>query len=264
MDGQYFHLNGWDAGSYFEIADKLGLDIGKDYMSSSYLNRLMDRKPAIDLRKIVKQYGGRKVLVLGAGPSLKADLESLMANSILENFVTIAADGASYALKKITGINPDFIVTDLDGYPEEEVKMSNSGSVTVVHSHGDNIDALTSYVHQLKSLIGTTQCEPRGNLYNFGGFTDGDRSVQFALVLGPEMIVLIGMDFGEEIGNFSNISKKDKARKIAKLRIGKQLLEKFAIMHGNIELYNMTLSGNSINGFKPAKIDDIINIIKGR
>ncbi|MGC8661301.1 MAG: 6-hydroxymethylpterin diphosphokinase MptE-like protein [Nitrososphaeria archaeon] len=265
MGGQYFYPNKWDINSYFEIVNQLGLDIGKDYMSSSYLNRLMDRKPVIALEKIISKYKGKKILVLGAGPSLEADLESLMVNSILENFITVAADGASYALKKIAGIDPDFIVTDLDGYPEEEVEMSNNGSVAIVHSHGDNIQALTRYVHQLKSLIGTTQCEPLGKLYNFGGFTDGDRGVHFANALNPEMIALVGMDFGEEIGKFSNASKKDKVRKIIKLKIGKQLLERFAIIHaGRLGLYDMTSNSNAITGFKKIKIDNTINMIKGR
>lgn len=265
MGGQYFYPNKWDINSYFEIVNQLGLDIGRDYMSSSYLNRLMDRKPIIRLEKIINQYNHKKILILGAGPSLEADLESLIASSILENFVTVAADGASFALKKIAGIDPDFIVTDLDGYPEEEVKMSNNGSVAIVHSHGDNIQALTRYVHQLNSLIGTTQCEPLGKLYNFGGFTDGDRSVHFANALNPEMIALVGMDFGEEIGKFSNASKKDKVKKVIKLKIGKRLLERFAIMHaGRLGLYDMSSNNNVIIGFKKIRIYDLINIIKGR
>ncbi|MEM0123700.1 MAG: 6-hydroxymethylpterin diphosphokinase MptE-like protein [Conexivisphaerales archaeon] len=265
MDGQYFYLNNWDAGLYFDIANQLRLNIGKDYMSSSYFNRLIDVKPILALEKIINQYGGKKVLVLGAGPSLETNIKSLMEYSILNDFITIAADGASYALKKIADINPNFIVTDLDGYPEEEVKMSNDESVAVVHSHGDNINLLSRYVHQLKNLIGTTQCEPLGKLYNFGGFTDGDRSVYFANTLNPKMIVLVGMDFGDKIGNFSNALKKDKVKKIIKLKIGKKLLERFAMMHANsLDLYDMTSAGNNINGFKKIKIDDMVNIIKGR
>ncbi len=263
MEEQYFYHNNWNINIYFEIAKELGLNIGMDYFSSSYFNRLMDRKPEITMQQVIKKYGRKKVLVFGAGPSLESNIKSLLANRILNSFITIAADGASYALKKIAGINPDFIVTDLDGYPEEEVEMSNSGSLAVVHSHGDNLSALTHYVPKLRSLIGTTQCEPHGKLYNFGGFTDGDRSVYFAMALEPEAILLAGMDFGEKVGSFSNASNKDIVRKLLKLKIGKGLLERFATHnHGRVKLYDMTSGSTIIAGFKKVSTTDLISIIK--
>ncbi|MGC8558628.1 MAG: 6-hydroxymethylpterin diphosphokinase MptE-like protein [Nitrososphaeria archaeon] len=265
MEGQYSYLKIWDINKYFGIANQLGLDIGKDYMSSSYMNRLMDKKPELDLKKLIDMYSGKKFLVLGGGPSLEADIETLMRYSLISNFVTVAADGASYALKKLTGINPNIIVTDLDGYPDEEIKMINEGTVGVVLSHGDNVEALTKYVPKMDHFIGTTQCEPRGKLYNFGGFTDGDRAVYLSINLNPNMIVLAGMDFGKEIGYFSNIINKDRARKVKKLAIGKKLLEELAIMHaGRLGLYNITSMGSIIRGFKNMQPKDIYLTIKGR
>ena len=44
-------------------------------------------------------------------------------------------------------------------------------------------------------VIGTCQCEPVGNLVNFGGFTDGDRAVHMALELGAESCTLVGFNF---------------------------------------------------------------------
>ena len=41
---------------------------------------------------------------------------------------------------------------------------------------------------------------PVKNVYNFGGFTDGDRSVFWAEEFGAKEIILIGMDFGIHIG----------------------------------------------------------------
>jgi uncharacterized Rossmann fold enzyme len=229
------------------------------------MNRLMDKKPELNFKKLIDMYGGKKFLVLGGGPSLKADIETLMRYSLISNFVTVAADGASYALKKLAGINPDIIVTDLDGYSDEEVKMINEGAIAVVLAHGDNIEALTRYVPKMHNFIGTTQCEPRGKLYNFGGFTDGDRAVFLTINLNPNMIVLAGMDFGEEIGYFSNVINKNRARKVKKLAIGKKLLEELAIMHaGRLGLYNITSMGSTISGFKNIQPNDINLTIKGR
>ena len=44
---------------------------------------------------------------------------------------------------------------------------------------------------------------PIGHLYNFGGFTDGDRAMFFAIALGCEEMVLAGMDFGTTVTKYS-------------------------------------------------------------
>ena len=43
---------------------------------------------------------------------------------------------------------------------------------------------------------------PTNNVYNFGGFTDGDRSVFLAEELGASQIILVGMDLGNKIGKY--------------------------------------------------------------
>ena len=42
------------------------------------------------------------------------------------------------------------------------------------------------------------QCRPPQGLYNFGGFTDGDRCVFLAKELGAASIKLVGFDFEDE------------------------------------------------------------------
>ena len=54
------------------------------------------------------------------------------------------------------------------------------------------------YVPQLENVIGTCQCRPPEGLYNFGGFTDGDRSVFLASELGALSIELVGFDFEDQ------------------------------------------------------------------
>ena len=51
--------------------------------------------------------------------------------------------------------------------------------------------------------MGTTQAQPIGNLYNFGGFTDGDRALFLAVALGASQITLAGMDFGDIVTKYS-------------------------------------------------------------
>jgi hypothetical protein len=53
------------------------------------------------------------------------------------------------------------------------------------------------------NVLGTTQAQPAGNLYNFGGFTDGDRALFLAVALGASEITLAGMDFGDVVTRYS-------------------------------------------------------------
>ena len=41
------------------------------------------------------------------------------------------------------------------------------------------------------------------HLYNFGGFTDGDRAMFLAIELGAREMVLAGMDFGTVVTKYS-------------------------------------------------------------
>ena len=72
------------------------------------------------------------------------------------------------------------------------------GSIIVVHAHGDNIDSIVKKVPRLKRVIGTTQSRPLNNVYNFGGFTDGDRCVFLAKHLGAAEIKLVGFDYEDQ------------------------------------------------------------------
>ena len=94
--------------------------------------------------------------------------------------VVIAADGATEMCLDV-GIIPDFVVTDLDGNYQSLIRAHLEGSIMVIHAHGDNIDKISSQVPYFSNAIGTTQNFPLNNVYNFGGFTDGDRSVSLAV-----------------------------------------------------------------------------------
>lgn len=95
----------------------------------------------------------------------------------------------------------------------------------VVHAHGDNMDALSEEVPRLKRIIGTTQSKPLDNVYNFGGFTDGDRCVFLAQEFGARSITLIGFDFKDT--NVTPLKKKKLAwaEKLINMAMGEGLFD---------------------------------------
>ncbi|MCZ7361768.1 MAG: hypothetical protein O8C58_00250, partial [Candidatus Methanoperedens sp.] len=63
-----------------------------------------------------------------------------------------------------------------------------------------------SVVDRLKDVIGTSQAVPLENIYDFGGFSDGDRCVFLAHSLGAKTITLAGFDLEDK--NVTEIKKK--------------------------------------------------------
>jgi hypothetical protein len=209
----------WEVWSpwYDRIAEKLGLDREADRRAAGVLNELLPEPKLSDLRKLVHR---RECVVLGAGPSLDIDIKKLDRVGLLAQ-TTITADGATSAV--LEHRNPEIIVTDLDGNVDDQLEAWARGSWIVVHAHGDNIPRLREVVPRLKKrVIGTTQIKPFGKLFNFGGFTDGDRAAFLAHELGASKIYLAGMDLGTKIGRRSG--NKDITRKLIKLEICRELL----------------------------------------
>lgn len=117
---------------------------------------------------------------------------------------------------------PDIIVTDLDGNVEDQIKANEMGSIAVIHAHGDNIPAIRKYAPLFKGrVVLTTQSEPFDNVYNFGGFTDGDRAFLMAKHFGATKISLFGFDFE----NPREKEGKDIEIKRKKLKWAKKLIE---------------------------------------
>jgi hypothetical protein len=163
-------------------------------------------------------------MVIGAGPSLEKNMEFIKLNT---NFVKVVANGAVQALIE-RNIKPTIVVTDLDGNPSFLQKAEQLGATLVVHAHGDNINKLKKLVPKFRHLIGSTQVMPVENVYNFGGFTDGDRCVFLAEEFGAKEIILIGMELGKNIGKYSKEVIIDIDLKRKKMKAGKRLLETLA------------------------------------
>jgi len=183
---------------YWRIVREMGYSVEADRKAARVLYSLLLRNDKYLLKEEINELIAEKVYVFGAGPSLGGVLERF-------DFVDgtlIAADGATSALIEF-GLIPDLIVTDLDGRIADIKFANRRGALLVVHAHGDNVDKITSYVPVLSRILGTTQTEPFDFIYNFGGFTDGDRAVFLSEELGAREIVLVGFDFGEIVGRWS-------------------------------------------------------------
>lgn len=242
-------ISGW-VRRYNEILKEFKYDKKTDLQSAILLDRMLNGKSQIEnLQKMIKN---QNVLVIGSGPSLSRAIPRL------KNFkktVKIVADSAVKPLVE-NGIKPDIIVTDLDGDENILKKIGRSNTIFVVHAHGDNIDKL-ELMKNFKNCLGTTQSKPFGNLHNFGGFTDGDRAVFLANHFNAKRIILLGMDFGNKIGKFSNTKSRDKKIKIKKLKKGKTLLEWLALKTKS-ELFT---TSDPIRGFKKITIKNLDIII---
>jgi uncharacterized Rossmann fold enzyme len=184
---------------YREILRDFGWRRESDEQAARLLSRLLLGK-SIDIAALRDKIEGKDVLVCGNAPTLSQDLEKID----VKRYIIIVADGATSTLLE-KGIVPDMIVTDLDGDIPDEIEAGRRGAIMVVHAHGDNIDKL-SVVKELSNVIGTTQSKPLSNIYNFGGFSDGDRCVFLANELGARSITLIGFYFDDQ--NVTAIKKK--------------------------------------------------------
>jgi len=223
---------------YMKIVERLGLDPKADLEASKVLDGNLPEPNIAELKKLIY---AKDCVVLGAGPSLEEDLKKLESKGWMDKSF-ISADGATSALLKYR--TPDIVVTDLDGNVRDQFKAWERGSWLVLHGHGDNLDKIRKVAPQIDvRVLGTTQVEPFGKLFNFGGFTDGDRAAFMAHELGASRIYLVGMDIGAKIGKYSGA--KDLKRKIVKLSTCKELLAWLAGDFG-AKLINLTAKGENI------------------
>lgn len=232
---------------YQGIRAEFGYSTEKDQEAAKTLSGLIKRK-ALDPKVLQRKIKGKNVLVIGAGPALEDEKTVKFVKKSGKKYVRIAADGAVQFLIE-NRVRPDIVVTDLDGRPAFLQKAEKAGAVMVVHAHGDNIDMLKKMVPKFRKVLGTTQVMPVENVYNFGGFTDGDRCVFLAEEFGARKIVLVGMDFGGSIGSYSKEEVKDPALKKQKMQAGRRLLEMLAKQPLRTQL--LDTSKKPIKGFTP-------------
>jgi uncharacterized Rossmann fold enzyme len=173
---------------YCEILDYFGFSRADDEEAARLLASLLPRD---DLPALTVLTCGREVTVCGNAPCLKDELSEIRG-------VVFAADAAADVLDA-HGICPDVVFTDLDGASDRLLSLNESGTIAVIHAHGDNIPLLRYWVPRFKGpVVGTTQSTPLPHVHNFGGFSDGDRAVFAADELGAENIRLVGFNLDDK------------------------------------------------------------------
>jgi uncharacterized Rossmann fold enzyme len=213
----------WDS-IYKRILKDFGFSYKQDANAADILDNLIQvKKNRISIKKLAALIRQRDIIIFGAGPSLISTINKY--RNLFRGKITISVDGATSALIE-NDIFPDIIVTDLDGKISDQIKANLHGSIVIIHAHGDNIDKIKRYVPKFKGkIIGTTQIDTEiyNNIYNFGGFTDGDRAVYITYEFKPKKITLVGFDFDNIIGEYS--FTKNKKQKLKKLKWCKYLIE---------------------------------------
>jgi uncharacterized Rossmann fold enzyme len=204
---------------YRTICKDFGYSEEKDMESAKLLASLLGDKGKRSIEKVHPLFP-QTVTVCGGGRCLADEVSSMK----FEGYV-VAADSATSTLLE-AGILPNMIVTDLDGIVEEQIEANARGCAIFVHAHGDNMDAVRKYVPKfVEPVVGTCQCPPVDGVFNFGGFTDGDRAACICAALGARRVLLAGFDFDaptEKPGKDSEVKRR-------KLRWAKVVLDKLAI-----------------------------------
>jgi uncharacterized Rossmann fold enzyme len=157
-----------------------------------------------------------RVLILGA--AIKAqDIIELEK----EDVAMIVADGAVGAINNFEKLI--CIVSDLDGNPHLD-RAALESQRFIIHAHGDNITRWKDSMEKWSNLPSPPEIvlshqtdDELQDMYNFGGFTDGDRAVCFALWAGVNIdkIELFGFST-THVGEWSgSTDKKMKMKKLA-------------------------------------------------
>lgn len=189
---------------YVQIVADLGLSRSDDEAVAAELDRILGGTRAT-LEELRSRLTGQVVTVAGNGSRLAADLDAA------EGVLITADEATSVALSH--GKRPAFVVTDLDGNVEDQVRANDQGAIAVILGHGDNRPAVRKWAPRFTGpTVATTQSAPSGRLYDFGGFTDGDRAVYLADHFGAKEIRLAGWDF-----EHPSAKDDDPARKQRKL-----------------------------------------------
>lgn len=208
----------WDP-IYKAILVDFGFEQKKDDEAAEVASELIARKREVVetvKREVEMLLKGKIALICGNAPCLERDIREKEFDDLSRDHVVIAADGATSVLLR-NAIIPELVVSDLDGNIADILYANRLGAIIVVHAHGDNIAMLKKVLPVLnENVICTTQSKPIHNVFNFGGFTDGDRCVFLATEFGADKIELIGFDFEDEEVS----ANKKKKLKWAKRLIG--------------------------------------------
>ncbi len=184
------HFQTWDP-VYDELLTAFGYPRSGDEQARDRLGELVADGELYDPADLTLD--GETVAIAGAGPSLESDTDRAAgADTVL---------AASTAVDRLQerGVTVDAMVTDLDKNPETGRALTESGTPVFVHAHGDNVPAVETHVptYDPAFVVPTTQAAPTDRVYNFGGFTDGDRAAFTADHFGAAELEFVGWDFDD-------------------------------------------------------------------
>ncbi len=200
---------------YQEILEDFGFNRDEDENSVRILKAVtmsLDLQSGDDAAELLSD----KVTVVGNSPGLEDDIRDIGVQG------TVLCSGSAVGRLMSTGIEPDMVFTDLDGDIEPQIEASSKGKYTFIHAHGDNAELITRYAGLFKGpIVLTTQSTPEYTVFNYGGFTDGDRAYCFARHYGVRDIRLIGFDYDHPMPKEGS----DPAVKSKKLKWAKRIIE---------------------------------------
>lgn len=210
---------------YREILADFGFRESEDAASARSLIELLNPSqtlPNVE-RTLAGAISGRSFLILGPclqKEDVERDLQTILGRTS-SNLVSVG-EGTKNCLS--SGIVPTMIFTDLDGFPASDVLANHKGAIAFIHAHGDNRLWLDEWVPRfIGKVVPTCQCKPLEGIYNWGGFTDGDRAYCTLQHFGAARIELLGFDFDEPCGN----KKSDISNKKKKLAWARRIINSF-------------------------------------
>jgi len=199
----------WLNNFYPKILSDFGFSEKDDERAAKLMHELGWKK-LLDSFILLEKIKGKDVIVIG-GAVNESDVKILKDPSC----VKITAGKSILKIREIMpNFTPDVHVTDMEEPDELLIELERQGCILVLHAHGDNIDRIRSVVPKLSRFLATTQSKPFDRIYNFGGFTDGDRAAIIARAFEARKIRLVGFDFDKAEGI-----------KLKKLRWAKKILE---------------------------------------
>ena len=168
---------------YYQILSDFGFDEERDREAAKLMHSLAGEK-LLDKEVIRERIEGREVAVIGGAVEDEIDAETV-----------ITAGKSILKWREISDRIPDIHVTDMEEDSEILVDLEKRGCLLILHAHGDNMDRIRDVIPKVGRFIGTTQHIPFDRIYNFGGFTDGDRAAIIAKEFGAAKIILHGFRF---------------------------------------------------------------------
>lgn len=220
---------GWNLSDDLHSTEKLLYKI-----DNSNVNSWKISKREKNLCDIIEQMNStdKKIVIIGAAATSLEIIKILKNNNFF-----VLADGAGAVFSTLDDKSKEeawarslCVISDGDGGKgltqaiQKEIPL-------ILHAHGDNVPSWTKIIDYILSndiemkIVLTHQLPKKiDGMYNFGGFTDGDRAVCFVHSIGvpKERIVMIGTRT-DIVGKWSGIT--DKELKLSKLKWMEKVLQ---------------------------------------